>query len=506
MINVYRHTKRKLIRKILFLSFCVPTSVLIAQENKPALFLHLDKSLYTGNEIIWFTGYMMNLNKQDADNYSTLYVTLNDPIKKQPLLSSRFVLENGLCQGVLQLPDSFPAGDYSLVAYTDHLFNHPDDAVFQQWISVRYNTSADIPFLQHFKDSSMKETVSAARAILTPDSASYHKRSHTRWKVRLTDTANRPVQGIFSASCVRNTRLGGRESEIQQYARSCFTITNLLKDTIPPFHIQVGFGNKRNLKSPACLLIVHDNSIDIVQTEKDGSFRLSPALLKGSYGTDVIVSVVEKKYQDLYNLSIDENDQWLNKVLAKRDFPFQIQASRSDEVFTREEKEMSRAMLAPAVVKGKRKPDYLRPEYYQLPIIEGPCAAWICGCDHWKCGACPPAHSPVKGSSYLDQSTGMFVTYKGCPDDTVTKPFIKKIKAINYPRSFKGPDFSKEYSDGEFYNTTLYWNYLIVTDKKGEAAFDFYTNDLIGHFTCIIEGVSTAGLISNRQEVTVTSE
>jgi hypothetical protein len=43
----------------------------------------------------------------------------------------------------------------------------------------------------------------------------------------------------------------------------------------------------------------------------------------------------------------------------------------------------------------------------------------------------------------------------------------------------------------------------LLTDEKGEALVSFYTNDLTGTFSCIIEGITTSGVISGHKLIRV---
>jgi uncharacterized protein YfaS (alpha-2-macroglobulin family) len=51
--------------------------------------------------------------------------------------------------------------------------------------------------------------------------------------------------------------------------------------------------------------------------------------------------------------------------------------------------------------------------------------------------------------------------------------------------------------------STVYWNYTVVTDKKGEAIITFSTNDLNGRFTCVLQGYTTQGAVSGKTTFTV---
>ncbi|UYQ95816.1 hypothetical protein MKQ68_11960 [Chitinophaga horti] len=100
----------------------------------PAVYLHLDKTVYVRNEHIWFTAYLINGAPETAH---TLYVSLTDPMKKRTVLREQFVLSNFLAQGYLMLPDSLETGEYRLTAYTNSYLQDQRQEVFQQAISVR---------------------------------------------------------------------------------------------------------------------------------------------------------------------------------------------------------------------------------------------------------------------------------------------------------------------------------------------------------------------------------
>lgn len=100
----------------------------------PAVYLHLDKTIYVRNEHIWFTAYLLN---GSPETEQTLYVALTDPMKKEVLVQSRFVMSKYMGQGYLMVPDSLESGEYRLVAYTSSYLKSQQQEVFQQAISIR---------------------------------------------------------------------------------------------------------------------------------------------------------------------------------------------------------------------------------------------------------------------------------------------------------------------------------------------------------------------------------
>lgn len=101
------------------------------------IYLHTDKTIYTGNENIWFTGYLLRAS-QPLEQYHTLYVFLSHRVTQQVVASEQFVMKQGLAAGYIFVADSFPPGDYNLVAYTNAVSNEPYPRVFQQQLSIRY--------------------------------------------------------------------------------------------------------------------------------------------------------------------------------------------------------------------------------------------------------------------------------------------------------------------------------------------------------------------------------
>jgi hypothetical protein len=132
-----------------------------ASRQQPDLFLHIDKTVYVRNENIWFTAYILSQGPLAPQH--TLYTLLIEEASKKILASERFILEAGLGGGALFLPDSLPAGEYRLLAYTNSYLNHPQQSVFQQSISIRAGESTT------FKLSPLPSTAST----LTGDSVHF---------------------------------------------------------------------------------------------------------------------------------------------------------------------------------------------------------------------------------------------------------------------------------------------------------------------------------------------
>ena len=131
---------KRLICLFLLLCFCIITHAQTAgnSSNGALLYLHTDKTVYTNNEEIWFSGYLINSGTSDIKAHKFMLVSLARQDDNKILIHQKFIMEDGFSNGNIHLPDSIPPGDYQLMAYTNPVdkFNKPLD-VFTQQLTVK---------------------------------------------------------------------------------------------------------------------------------------------------------------------------------------------------------------------------------------------------------------------------------------------------------------------------------------------------------------------------------
>jgi hypothetical protein len=106
-----------------------------AKHHSPVLFIHFDKNVYSNNENVWFTGYL--LDNIDNSKYKTLSLALVKDDDRSVLIDDRFVIANGFCFGNTNIPDSVRAGAYTFVAYGNRLENNQPDIIFTQQVTIK---------------------------------------------------------------------------------------------------------------------------------------------------------------------------------------------------------------------------------------------------------------------------------------------------------------------------------------------------------------------------------
>ncbi|MGZ3872749.1 MAG: hypothetical protein ACXVJD_07515 [Mucilaginibacter sp.] len=106
----------------------------------------------------------------------------------------------------------------------------------------------------------------------------------------------------------------------------------------------------------------------------------------------------------------------------------------------------------------------------------------------------------VVGRMYRDPSGG-YIVYNGCT--VIPKnPSITSVDGINYPKEFYGSEYSVFNPTEPEYQSTIFWRHAAFIDLK-EITLEFYTSDLTGVFSIIVQGVSSNGLIYEKKEFLV---
>ncbi|SKA33611.1 hypothetical protein SAMN04488128_103866 [Chitinophaga eiseniae] len=430
---------------LLLLTILWYTPYIVAQNrdiNSTGLYIHTDKHIYTPAEKIWFTGYLLNIRATDTIPYHTLFVALINPITRKPVLNERFAFDRGVAKGLLLLPDSLPPGDYALVGYTNNYIADNHEQEFQQWISVRKPHQPPFKTRKTPADTTRTATLKIPDSNicirLDTDSTTYRQRGLVNCRVELTDTTGKPIQGLFSVACVCEKRLRKHDKWdichyyfIDQYRLPASIDLSTAQQELNPVSGFVTKGSKK-VKKPIPLLLMKNNEMITLKTNKDGVFCLNSYQLITTPGQpDAILSVV-KGNQSEFKINFLNDIERVNHQLAKINYPYTPEDMADSTIFMPEEiTAMDVSAQAPPAPK--------------MPV---------------------PQQEPG---------------------------YVKKVKPVYTPPEFQ--QASDTIATPNF-SSTLYWNHLINTDEQGHANFTFRLNDLPGVFVCVIQGISTMGVFS----------
>ncbi|MFC3559175.1 hypothetical protein [Pedobacter jamesrossensis] len=127
------------------------------------LFLHIDKTVYTNNESIWFSAYLLNFGS-DTVEHNVLSIALADMVTKKVILTEKYKMRNALSFGALTLPDTIPSGNYQLIAFTNLIdANKIPVAKFSTNISIKSITRQDFTSAIYLIDSTAKNGLLRAK-------------------------------------------------------------------------------------------------------------------------------------------------------------------------------------------------------------------------------------------------------------------------------------------------------------------------------------------------------
>ena len=108
------------------------------KKQAGVLYAHFDKTVYTNNENVWFTAYLLMSATSEKDSVLSL-ILINDD-DHRVALDEKFIMINGTSFGNIFLPDTIPSGNYSFMLYTNNVNKEKPDDVFIQQITIK-NTS-----------------------------------------------------------------------------------------------------------------------------------------------------------------------------------------------------------------------------------------------------------------------------------------------------------------------------------------------------------------------------
>ncbi|WP_343524477.1 hypothetical protein [Pedobacter sp.] len=139
-------------------------------RSESDLYVHFDKNVYTNNDQVWFTAYLLK-TITDMKQYHTLYLSLVSNKDSSVVLQHKFLIDKGCSFGAITLPDSLPGGTYRFVANTNLKLNGQPDGVFIQPITIKSTTvtalTQSISVIKPYDERTRKGT--ALLRILTSD-------------------------------------------------------------------------------------------------------------------------------------------------------------------------------------------------------------------------------------------------------------------------------------------------------------------------------------------------
>jgi hypothetical protein len=144
--------------------------LVLYRNNDPSglLFVHTDKTLYTTNEDLWFSAYILKNGAASIESHQILSLALIRESDRSVYLQEKYIMVAGLAFGSLALPDTIPPGNYHLIASTNVL--GPDSiplAVFTQALTIKSITQQDFTATLSLLDTVVTDGAVRAKLMVT---------------------------------------------------------------------------------------------------------------------------------------------------------------------------------------------------------------------------------------------------------------------------------------------------------------------------------------------------
>lgn len=386
---------------------------------------------------------------------------------------------------------------------------------------------------------------------ILPDSTSYHTRSKVHLRIRTTDENGQGVSSIFSLSAVLASRLKQtgnfdivRYAAIDQYlpegpfpGTAPFydlpskgwdndTTINLLlltrgwtryhweavtADSLPLLsgapEADYGYVLQRSKRLHAALQMIvlggnNGAGISIFHTDSAGRFRVPAVMLLSAGESDMALSLAGGDQMEQYRIALFNKYDSMNRRIAE-EWYVPPPGLREDVLPDDKKDDKQDFRLARTLQKVVVTP-------HGNGSGSGGCKDYVCMMNVLNCPNHPYGRKPVIGETYRTLAAGnqiREVVYKGCQlAEPVFPPFVCRVSPIRLLKETYETDSSVLQSPTPALYTTLHWSPLLVTNKDGETAIDFYTNDLPGRYYNIVQGVSGQALLSGKQFFQVIKE
>lgn len=369
---------------------------------------------------------------------------------------------------------------------------------------------------------------------LITDSGTYHQRSKLKLKVKVTDSDDQPVQAVFSLACVLSTRIDqNRMADIarfwnfdrylqesanlpvMQHLEDKESIERLLltkywtnynwekihlqnkKAPVKEKNCDTGkvYIKNSQVSKPVPMVVVGGARTYMFETDYKGYFDVPAEAMRAAPGHKVIVMPVTGNKAASYRVEVYNGCATTDSLLAATGY-----AGANAEVaeWSVQEQELMKKALKPVTVTATRLDD---------GVFAGAAERMFSNCENdyvcmYNILNCPnhPGSNirPVNGKSYYVMSVHQYVVYKCGLQKEEAGDFVKELNGVKYPKEFYVADYERFNAPMPEIMSTVFWSYQVSTNGAGEANIEFWTNDLVGIFHCILQGISSKGPISDK--------
>jgi len=355
------------------------------------------------------------------------------------------------------------------------------------------------------------------RVSLSTDSQKYHPLSKVNLKLKISGKDQQPLHGRFSVSvsAVEKNNVNLKTDDpfrlIAEHEQGiekalCF-MDNLQDENLEFPGMEANASIKRDgyvlfderpLKRPVKLLLL-GKPVQIITTQKDGSFTLPHSDLRGEEGAKIVLSLLAKNPHG-HRIVLEAKMQKADEFLSAQDI--NIAESFDEEPLTDDEKPYvseSGTILNEVTIKAISSQIKIRAGTIDST---GRCDDYVCYLGFLNCSShgrgTPGQTTAIDGRKYLiDGLSGTEEIIYHCRFKGI-QPYLKSLPVSVYPTIFPVFNPAGNYTTEKLTTTTLYWSDNIHTDFNGAAEVYFHTNKRSGRYLIKIFGQSENGFFNKQ--------
>lgn len=133
------------------------------------IYLHIDKTLYTAGDDLWFKVYLVDAGTNKPEALSTVvYVDLLNPLF-EIVTTKTIKIDEGCGNGDFKLPIDLGSGEYTVRAYTSYLRNFDDTFFFRKKIYIKQVRQNILESGDSNQEEAIKSSIKYNSEILKPD-------------------------------------------------------------------------------------------------------------------------------------------------------------------------------------------------------------------------------------------------------------------------------------------------------------------------------------------------
>lgn len=295
------------------------------------------------------------------------------------------------------------------------------------------------------------------------------------------------VHTINNALVKENIRSGSWAS-VMSYSPS--GKINALMNSAGAFGYVVSKKNKKiDLKT---LYLYGKAGITPVAVGVNGSFSIPAKDLVAQKGETKYL-IVNQNFNDKYDLHIQNYSADFDARLLITSLPESIHAydlvKQSDQLSSL----ISGKILREVIITAKKNIEPAPENFNVTDYHSSNCSDFVCFYNILNCKNHPGGGAlPTTGQIYV--YNGRPIRYYGCASNEDSKKNMYTVKNIDAPQRFYLPDYAKETVSTPELQSTIFWEPNLNTKTSGKSSIEFYTSDVNGPFTIVVQGIVVKNL------------